>query len=158
MTDIDPQAPEIAAYWQAYLRRQPDISPEAPYQAWHFGDSPEMARELADLVLSGKKIATASLLWEYTFDGEELPQEHGYSVITDFEGRPLGIIQTTEVSITPFDQVTPEFAADEGEGDLCLEYWREVHWRFFSRSCARIGRQPSERMPVVCERFRLVYR
>jgi len=30
------------------------------------------------------------------------------------------------------------------------------HWRFFSRECRRIGREPSEDMPVVCSVFELL--
>jgi hypothetical protein len=34
---------------------------------------------------------------------------------------------------------------------------RDAHWRFFSRECRRIGREPDLRMPVVCEQFEVVY-
>lgn len=44
-----------------------------------------------------------------------------------------------------------------GEGDGTLRYWRDVHWQYFSRECQRIGREPSMRMPVVCEQFRVVF-
>jgi uncharacterized protein YhfF len=107
--------------------------------------------------MSGKKTATASLFWEYEAEGEALPQVGGYSVITGFDGEPRGVILTTEVRILPYDEVEADFAADEGEGDLSLDFWRKAHWQFFSRACAKIGRQLDAKMPVVCERFRLVY-
>ena len=44
----------------------------------------------------------------------------------------------------------------EGEGDGSLAYWRDAHWAFFSRECARIGRAPSEAMPVVCSVFEVL--
>ena len=49
-------------------------------------------------------------------------------------------------------------AATEGEGDGSLRYWREVHWAYFGRVCKRIRRVPSPRMPIVCERFEVIYR
>jgi uncharacterized protein YhfF len=55
-----------------------------------------------------------------------------------------------------FDQVTAEYAAIEGEGDGSLEYWRDAHWRFFSRECARLGREPTTDMLVVCAVFELL--
>ncbi|TFH31677.1 MAG: ASCH domain-containing protein, partial [Anaerolineales bacterium] len=55
------------------------------------------------------------------------------------------------------DEVDEEQAYLEGEGDRSLAYWRDVHWNFFSRECAQIGREPSEHMPVLCERFKLVF-
>ena len=32
------------------------------------------------------------------------------------------------------------------------------HWRFFSRTLPNIGKEPATDMPLVCERFRVVYR
>jgi uncharacterized protein YhfF len=50
-----------------------------------------------------------------------------------------------------------QMASDEGEGDLSLAYWRDVHWEFLGEECATIGKDPSESMPVVCEHFRCIY-
>ncbi|HEU4367486.1 MAG TPA: ASCH domain-containing protein [Methylomirabilota bacterium] len=48
------------------------------------------------------------------------------------------------------------FPRTEGEGDRSLVSWRKAHWAYFGRVCERLGRQRSARMPVVCERFRVV--
>jgi uncharacterized protein YhfF len=154
MTDQGP----ILRFWQAYLDSLADKS-QAPaaYGTWSFGDSPDIADELAELVMRGVKTATASLLWEYQAEGERLPQAGDISMILDGRGAPACIIQAVQVEIKPFDQVDVAFASDEGEGDGSLDHWREGHWRFFSSACRRIGRTPSQAMPVVCERFRLIY-
>jgi len=55
----------------------------------------------------------------------------------------------------PFNEVTAEFAAVEGEGDGSLEFWRQEHVSSFSRECVRIGRVFNENMLVACERFRV---
>lgn len=34
----------------------------------------------------------------------------------------------------------------------------EAYWRFFSRMLPNIGMEPAPDMPLVCERFRVVYR
>ena len=150
MSENPAQAAAAREMWAAFCREHDEIAPGSTYETWYFGDSPELADELAELVMSGKKTATASLFWEYEAEGEKLPQVGGYSVITDYEGEPRGVIQTTEVRILPYDEVEADYAADEGEGDLSLEFWRQAHWRFFGRACAKIGRQPDMKMPVVC--------
>lgn len=109
------------------------------------------------LVKEGVKTATCSLLWEHEFGGDPLPHIGEYSIITDWQGRPLCIIQTTDVSITPFDEVDENFANEEGEGDRSLASWRESHWRFFGKLCESTGNQASSSMPLVCERFQLVF-
>jgi uncharacterized protein YhfF len=144
-------------YWNEFLKANRDLPQDTPYQTWYFGDHRELADELAALVVAGRKTATASLYWEYEAEQEALPQVGGYSLITSFDGEPQCILRTTEIRILPFEQVDAEFAASEGEGDLSLNYWREAHWRFFSRACERLGLQPGPQMPVVCERFHKVY-
>lgn len=74
------------------------------------------------------------------------------------EPKPLCVIETIEVETEPFGEVGEEFAFDEGEDDRSLTRWREEHWRYFSRTLLRIDREPDGRMPVVCERFEVVYR
>jgi uncharacterized protein YhfF len=144
-------------YWDTFRGAHPEIAPDTPYDVWHFGNDQELADSLYPLVLRGLKRATASLLWDYEREAEPLPAPGGYNVITDFAGTPQCIVQTTEVQIKPYDQVDAQFAFDEGEGDRSLAYWRRAHWDFFSECCQALGMTPSLDMPVVCERFRVVY-
>jgi uncharacterized protein YhfF len=154
------KSPAVTDFWQKYLETLPkgrgkDLKmPEA----WAFGDGEAMADELGSLVVKGIKTATCSLFKEYETGNEVLPQAGGLSIILDGRGEPLCLIETTSVEIKPFNKVDAQFAYDEGEGDCSLEYWHQAHRRFFSRTCAEIGMQFSEEMPVVCERFKMVYK
>ena len=151
---------KIAAYWQAYLETLSRDSSARwrTYDAWSFGDGPAMADELGALVLTGRKTATCSALWELEAEGEPLARPGEKSVILDGKDDPLCIIETTEVEIRRFDEVDGRFAREEGEGDLSLGYWREAHEQFFGRTLPEIGRSFAEDMPLVCERFRVIYR
>ena len=82
---------------------------------------------------------------------------HTLTIVLDGKGDPLCIVETVEVTVRRYDEVDADFARDEGEGDLSLTYWRDAHKRFFTRTLARIGREFSEEMPLVCERFRIIY-
>ena len=53
---------------------------------------------------------------------------------------------------------TPGSPTKKERGDRSLEYWREAHWRFFSRTLPNIDKEPATDMPLVCERFRVIYR
>ena len=146
-----------AKYWTDFCADNPEVSPDAPYQTWHFGNSLEMAFELGQLVVSGKKTATASLAAVNAIKPDEAPVLGGYSVITDTNGIPVAIIRTTEIRHLPFNEVDAQFAADEGEGDLSLEYWRDVHHTYFMREAAELGIDFDERAIVCCERFELLF-
>ncbi|MFZ4575772.1 MAG: ASCH domain-containing protein [Phycisphaerales bacterium] len=121
-----------------------------------FGDSPELSRSLIALIRGGGKRAGASLLWSHEHEGDPVPAAGDIGIVLDDADEPALVTRVTSVEVRPFDQVTPEFAALEGEGDLSLSWWREAHWRFFSRECAAIGRVPEESMPVVCAAFEVL--
>jgi uncharacterized protein YhfF len=148
---------EVADFRREFCQHNHEVNSETPFQVWYFGMGHKDAEELSNLVLEGKKTATASLPSEYEKNPDEAPVLHGYSVVTDFEGKPKCIVQTTEIRVVPFNEVEADFAFDEGEGDQSLDYWREVHWDYFSRRCAEMGIEPTATMPVNCERFRLLY-
>lgn len=80
------------------------------------------------------------------------------TIVLDWNSDPLCIIETIEVNIKPYNQVDAQFAFEEGEGDRTLAYWRKAHWEYFSRVLASIGKEPNEDMPLVCERFRVIYK
>jgi len=144
-------------FWRKFCAENPEINTEESYQVWYFGNTPEMAKELVELFLRGKKTATGSLFWEYEEKPEDEPVMDGYSVVTDFEGNPKCVIRTIELRVLPFNEVDETFAFDEGEGDQSLDYWREVHWDYFSRRCIEIHREPNTTMLINCERFELLY-
>lgn len=150
----------VAGLWAAFLASGlPGVAAtaEASYTSWHFGTGGQMADELADLVLSGRKRATAGALWSYEHEGEPTPRVGDYSVITDGAGTARCVIRTASVDVVPFSEVDETFAAAEGEGDLTLDYWRACHWACFAQELAEFGRAPEPEMPVVCERFEVVY-
>jgi uncharacterized protein YhfF len=151
--------PEIRRFWQSYVDTLPKGSEKPPddYQAWSFGNTLEMADELGELVRLGKKTATASLVWIFEEGLELYPKVGDYHVVLDRRDRPICIIQTTELSVHAFDEVGEEHAYLEGEGDRSLHFWREVHWAFFSDECNKLDRDPDPKMPVLCEKFKLVY-
>lgn len=147
-----------AALWREFANAVGGADEEHFYESFFFGDSEAMASELAALVLEGRKRATAAALWAYEAEGRRLPRPGDLSIVTDWAGQPLCIIETQSVEVVPFGDVTAEFAAAEGEGDGSLAFWRQAHEDFFSRECAAVGMQFNESMQVVCERFVLRYR
>jgi uncharacterized protein YhfF len=147
----------IAEFWATYCAAAGGIDESRFYEAFCFGDSEELANGLAELVLAGTKRATAATAWSFEAAGKRLPQPGDLSVVTDWGGKPLCVIETTRVDVMPFDEVSAEFAAIEGEGDGSLRYWRQAHTEFFSRECAGSGRTFSEDMLISCERFDVVY-
>ena len=95
-----------------------------------FDDSPETATELAELVVDGRKRATAALLRQFSPEGEPLPIIGGYVVLVDGHGRPRAIWRTKELRLGPLVSVDEAFAWDEGEGDRTRASWPTRTARF----------------------------
>lgn len=153
-----PIPPHLEAFWNDFAKSIGGVDAARFYEVCVFGDSEELANELAELVLRGIKRATAGSVWSCEVEGRPLPTRGDLSIVTNWSGKPLCIIETETVDVMPFSEVSSEFAATEGEGDGSLSYWREAHEQYFTRECARAGRQFSEDMLVACERFKVAYR
>jgi uncharacterized protein YhfF len=152
------QTPRVRQFWAEFEAVASKEASSRLYESLHFGDSESLADELASLVLDGTKRATASLLWSYEADYKPTPKPGDLSIVEQWSGQPVCVIETLSAEIVPFESVNAEFAATEGEGDGSLEYWRRGHWSYFGRECARIGKEPTASMMVVCERFSVVFR
>ncbi|HEU5139942.1 MAG TPA: ASCH domain-containing protein [Bacillales bacterium] len=137
-------------YWNQYWNGN-----EMPksVSAWQFGDNPD---GLAQLVIDGVKTATCSGYIFYEVEKEPLPTTEDYSVILNSKEEPVAIIKTVEVTLVPMNEVPEDFAIAEGEGDRTYRYWWEVHEKFFKEELNEIGREFSDDMLLVCERFELV--
>lgn len=68
---------------------------------------------------------------------------------------PVAIIQLTEVTILPMNEVPVEFALLEGEGDY--EFWWNAHKQFLTKELQGYGLEFSEDIPLVCGRFKVIY-
>lgn len=142
--------------WETYRKLNPK-APEA-YDVWGFGNTPEMADELAELVVAGKKSATSSLYMMYQLEQEDLPYVGEHNIILNGSGEPVAILEAAAVDIVPFREVTAEHAYLEGEGDRSLAYWRKVHEDFFRQELEGTDQEFHEGLLVVCERYKLVYK
>lgn len=147
---------QLAEFWAAARVAEPTLPQERP-EAWAFGATAAQADDLLALVLAGVKTGTASVLAECEREGVPVPRVGDASIVLDGWGRPRAVIVTTAVDIVPFAEVSADHAWSEGEGDRSLRFWRETHERFWrEHSDNAVGFRPD--MPIVCERFRLVYR
>ena len=146
----------VQAFWEAFLL-DTGRSAEAPCpEAFHFDLTEKWANELLRLVLEGKKRATSSSLTCYELEGERVPAPGDLSIVTDWAGEPHCVIETTQVDILPFRDMTFALCRLEGEDD-CLDSWRRSHINFFTAEGREAGYVFTEDMPVIFEQFRVIY-
>jgi uncharacterized protein YhfF/ribosomal protein S18 acetylase RimI-like enzyme len=142
-------------YWDRFTKERPEYAGRA-YDSWMFCSGEKQPNRLLALVKTGLKRATSSARDLYGPD-EEKPFAGSVSLITYGNGLPGCIIETEEVLHRNFLTVTEEEARLEGEGDLSLAYWRREHEKHFRREYAQWEKTFSFHIPIVYERFRVIF-
>lgn len=145
-----------AGMWSAYCTAS-GIDPATRCDVFAFGDSAELADELAELVRAGPKRATAELVATFEHDQEELPEPGSHSIVLDSREEPACVIQTTEITIKPVGEVDAAFAWDEGEGGRTVASWLAAHRSYFARTCAARRQAYDDSLLCVFERFVVVW-
>ncbi|NMM47687.1 ASCH domain-containing protein [Marinigracilibium pacificum] len=148
---------KIDLFWNDFLKANPGNKIKNKPESFYFCDNEKDANECADLVIKGIKQATATSLWWFEKHNHPLPKPGDQYIITDWEGNPKAIIETTIVTPTPFNLVSSKFAEIEGEGDKSLDYWRKVHMTYYQREMEPFGDKFTEDMIIICEHFKTIY-
>ncbi len=144
-------------FWNSYLGtlKSKPINPKV--EAGIAGNQ-EIADDLLDLYLSGKKTAGSGLVKDYELAGDPLPEVGNYWIILNSKNEPSCIVKTVRVEKYQFDQVPKEVAIAEGEGDLSLDYWRKVHVEFFTPFLKDWNIDDLDKEILVTEFYEVVYK
>ena len=145
-------------FWRTFCE-QTGASVGTEYHARTFSDprNSTLTDEIAELARQGKKRGTAHLALD--FEKNRVPQRKPgeYLIVLNVALEPLCVVRCTNIAVVPFREVTAEFAASEGEGDLSLEYWGRVHKRYFLKQLTEWDMEWDDSLEVVCESFELVW-
>ena len=136
--------------WQNYLKQQ-GLSKRTAYEVLSFGNSEEMANQLAELVLVGEKTATSSLV--ELAEQRQVPQAKvgDYYLLVDGSKKIRAIVETTKVEEIPFGEIDEVFALAEGDGSLLN--WQQIHQLYYSQQLAAIQRELSPTTLLCCQWF-----
>jgi uncharacterized protein YhfF len=146
------------AYWQKF-EVATDIESPLFGSSWSFGATVEMADDLGQLVLEGKKTGTSSAVVFYELEGVAFPTENKvYDILLNGSNEPIAILQTKKIKRFMFNEVTEEMARLEGEGDLSIAYWQAVHRAFFKAAFTKENLVYDEdKLALLYEEFEVVY-
>ncbi|WP_191600384.1 ASCH domain-containing protein [Marinomonas algicola] len=147
-------------YLNTYLNSLPNeiAKQHSSFSADYFCSDEYNANVCADLILRGEKRASCSMAHWYTHEGEAMPEVGHLQVVTNWNGDPICIIEITSIRQCKYSEITADFAAEEGEGDKSLEWWKEAHWAFFRLECEELGIELNEDILLILEHFKVVYK
>ncbi|NKI31011.1 ASCH domain-containing protein [Croceivirga thetidis] len=147
----------VEKIWERFVETANEYSNQLRPKSGYFGDNEKDANILAELVQKGLKKATSHSLLGLQYREETLPKLDDLFIVTDWAGKAKCIVKTTSVKLVPFFAIHAEHARMEGEGDKSLEYWKKVHWDYYTRELEPFNRLPRESMIVVFERFEKIF-
>lgn len=135
------------------------LFPDRPgdwYEPMAIGSTPESRDAGAALILAGVKTATSALPSEFA-DGRP-PFPGALSVVLDGADRPCGVVETVRAELRPFGSADEAFAAEYGEGDRTLAWFRREIGDHYRGLAARSGEPFGDDTILLFEWFRLVAR
>lgn len=147
----------ISDFWKRFQTQNPEYDKTERPPSFYFCDNEKDANECAELVVKGIKQATSSSVWWYDKYNEVFPKPGDLAIVTNWAGMPKAIIQIRKVEIVKYNDITPEYAFIEGEGDKSLDYWKKVHWDYYSNEMKDFDDDPTEEMEIVCEYFETIW-
>lgn len=129
--------------------------------AGEFAFPGELRDRLVAAILDGSKTTTSGLFLELEVDGEELARPGDRKVVVDSDGRPVAVIETTDIRVLSLAEVDLRHALDEGEGFDGVEQWRRDHedyWHSaqYGEAIGQPGFTTDDATLVIAQRFRLV--
>ncbi|CAG8999480.1 MAG: hypothetical protein CENE_01454 [Candidatus Celerinatantimonas neptuna] len=155
MTMLPHQQVFLDEYLDLLSKDERDAIPQVI--AEYFCDDEYHANECARLIRHDVKKASCSLKAAYEQGQDPLPQVGQLTVVLNWQQDPICIVQLKSVTFCPFNQVLPEFARAEGEGDGSYAWWKQAHMRFFTDFAKEIGVTFDESSELVLEKFERVY-
>jgi uncharacterized protein YhfF len=125
------------------------------YTVRRLGNTAALSRDLLGMITRGEK--TGGFSRPEDLPGGTPPAQGDYVIFTDFEGVPRCLVRIEECRRMQFREIGAEQTACESEAARDPEVWRDIHRRYWTPMLAAEGRTFSEEMPVIFQRFRLLY-
>ncbi len=147
-----------AEFWKSYLKATNQKTENAVYSGeLVFEDSGFTGKTQLSLVLSGAKTATFTPFDSFEINRESIPVSGEVYVVLDSEEEPVAILEVTNVTVIPFNEIPWDLAARDGENEN-LSDWQDKMREFLEDEADLCGFEVREDSKIVCEIFRVIYR
>ena len=148
---------ELDEYWFKFLKETGRDQDDKSAGDLNFEAKGFVRDELTALVVTGHKTAFFTSYATFSIDGEPLPVSGELYIVVDRAGKPACVIELQSVNVLPFNEVTWEMAAKEGE-DENLEQWRQKQTEYLEEEGAVLGFEFTPDIRVVYQAFKVIYK
>ena len=151
----NPDQGPIDDFWNQAVNFIPTLSGD--HQVRSIGIDEETTGLIINFIKAGEKVGTFSLPWVMT--AENLPMSYkGLPIILlSFDGKPELAVQLTKVFETSFGEIDSGVTCIDGPPVRDPDVWIPLHQDYWNGMLAEYGKACSDDMPVLVEKFKLVY-
>ena len=151
----NPDQGPIDDFWNQAVNFIPTLSGD--HQVRSLGIDEETTGLIINFIKAGEKVGTFSLPWVMT--AENLPMSYkGLPIILlSFDGKPELVVQLTKVFETSFGEIDSGVTCIDGPPVRDPDVWIPLHQDYWNGMLAEYGKACSDDMPVLVEKFKLVY-
>ena len=151
----NPEAEPIDDYWNRVIASKPELAVD--HQIRSIGIDEETTVLIIDFIKEGEKVGTFSLPW--LMESENIPASNtGQPIILlSYDGKPEIVVQITDIEETTFGEIDYDVTKIDGPPVRDPEVWIPLHREYWNNILKPYGRSCTDDMPVIVERFQLVY-
>ena len=151
----NPEKGPIDDYWNQVIASKPELAVD--HQIRSIGIDEETTVLIIDFIKEGEKVGTFSLPW--LMQSENIPASHtGQPIILlSYDGKPEIVVQITDIAETTFGEIDYDVTKIDGPPVRDPEVWIPLHREYWNNILKPYGRSCTDDMPVIVERFQLVY-
>lgn len=140
--------------WENFIKENDELR-EYPYHIWKFADDSEYRKNIIARIFDGEVCGESYSVNFFEANSQPLPEIGTYNIVCDMTGQAYFIVKTVAVIPCCFGQVTPALARMEGCSSV--QQWRRFNERKYRGLCDRMEAVFSEELPLIFERFEIVY-
>ena len=151
----NPETEPIDDYWNRVIASKPELAVD--HQIRSIGIDEETTVLIIGFIKEGEKVGTFSLPW--LMESENIPASHtGQPIILlSYDGKPEIVVQITDIEETIFGEIDYDVTKIDGPPVRDPEVWIPLHREYWNNILKPYGRSCTDDMPVIVERFQLVY-
>ncbi len=150
-----PSGAALEAFWAAASAANPGIGDD--YEVRWFGIDAKTTRGIFDYIQSGAKTGTYTLPWLLEKTGQPRARDGDYVVLIDYDGTPTLLLRMVSQETVAFGAIDARITGLDGPSVRDVEVWKPLHQKFWDGELAAYGLSVTPDMPVLVERFALVY-
>lgn len=150
-----PSPAALNAFWAEAQKAKPGLGDD--YEVRWFGIDEKTTKGIFNHIRTDNKHGTFTLPWLLEKTGQPVTKVGTLITLIDYDGAPTLVLRITGNEVVKFGDIDERVTGLDGPPVRDVAVWKPVHRDFWNGELKKHGMAVSDDMPVLVERFELVY-